>query len=137
MTEQERGTIPIAPESGPRPGISPPMFGPEFYLSVLPERVVSQCDRDPAKIPVVILHLANGGKLDLCHIAHLTDKWFAVQFFRDSSDCADMDLAFLPYDLVVMVTVSIKRSEERRIGFSVDGTLTSQDDLQVDPVQSR
>ena len=96
------------------------MLGPSFYASVLAERVISECHGDPRNVPVVNLHLANGRTLDVCHIMHLAERWFGVQYFRETETCADMDVAFLPYDLVVLVTVSVHRSEERRIGFNVE-----------------
>jgi hypothetical protein len=68
----------------------------------------------------VNLHLANGRTLDLCHIVHLADRWFAVQYFRDSESCEDMDVAFLPYDLVVLVTLSLHSADQRRIGFNIE-----------------
>jgi hypothetical protein len=119
---------PQAPEVQPaRPehvegwtGVPGPAFGPHFYLSVLPDRVISQCQGHPDNIPVVNLHLANGRTLDLCHIVHLADRWFAVQYFRDSESCEDMDVAFLPYDLVVLVTLSLHSADQRRIGFNIE-----------------
>ena len=93
------------------------MFDADFYRKVLPERVTEQCHGHPGDVPVVNLHLANGRTLDLCHVAHLADTWVAVQYFRDTETCDDMDLAFLPYELVTMVTVSLHHPTSRRIGF--------------------
>ena len=57
--------------------------------------------------------------LDLCHISHLAERWFAVRYFREAETCDDMDVAFLPYELVVLVTLSLHQPNSRRIGFSV------------------
>lgn len=116
-----------------RPGIPGPVFGPDFYVTVLPDRVMSQCQGDPNSVPVVNLNLANGRTLDLCHITHLTDRWMAVQYFRDSENCDDMDVAFLPYDLVMMVTVSVHHSGERPIGFNVEGGTPALSGQPVEP----
>ncbi|MBI2872554.1 MAG: hypothetical protein HYY00_05100 [Chloroflexi bacterium] len=92
-------------------------FDASFYRQVLPERVARECQGHPESVPVVNLHLANGRTLDLCHIIHLADTWFAVQYFRDTETCDDMDIAFLPYELVATVTVSLHHAGSRRIGF--------------------
>jgi hypothetical protein len=115
------------------PGVPGPAFGPHFYLSVLPDRVVSQCQGHPDNVPVVNLHLGNGRMLDLCHIVHLTERWFAVQYFRDTETCEDMDVAFLPYDLVVMVTLSLHSADKRRIGFNIEGGPPSLSGQVADP----
>ena len=93
------------------------MFDAIFYKSVLPERVVQECKGNPALLPVVNLFLANGRVLDLCHIVHLAEAWLAVQYFRDTQTCQEMDLAFLPYELVTMVTVSMQHPDSRKTGF--------------------
>ncbi|MBI4338252.1 MAG: hypothetical protein HY683_10545 [Chloroflexi bacterium] len=95
------------------------MFDAEFYRSVLPERVTKECHGRPDSVPVVNLYLANGRTLDLCHIVHLAESWFAVQSFRDAETCDDMDLVFLPYELVTEVTVSLYHPAARRMGFDV------------------
>lgn len=95
------------------------MFGADFYLKILPERVMAECHGRPGEVAVVHLHLGAESSLDLCHIVHLADSWLAVQHFQDVETCDDMDLAFLPYELVTMVTVSLHHPTSRRIGFSV------------------
>lgn len=95
------------------------MFDAGFYHSVLPERVTQECKGHPELVPVVTLHLAAGRILDLCHILHLADTWLAVQYFRDAQTCQDMDVAFLPYDLVGLVTVSMQHPTSRRTGFDL------------------
>jgi hypothetical protein len=68
-------------------------------------------------VPVVTLLLSNGRVLDLCHIVRLDGAWLAVQYFRDTQTCPEMDVAFLPYELVSMVTVSLRHPGNRKIGF--------------------
>ena len=96
-----------------------PPFDANFYQEVLPHRVARECQGRPGAIPVVNLYLSNGRMLDLCHIPHLADRWFAAQHFRDSETCADMDVAFVPYGLVLLVTVSLHNPASRKIGFNI------------------
>lgn len=93
------------------------VFGAEFYANVLPTRVRTECGVRPETVPVVQLYLSNGRVLDLCHIVHLADDWMACRVLRDSENCDDMDLVFIPYGLVAMVTVSLHHAAQRRIGF--------------------
>ncbi|MBI4311016.1 MAG: hypothetical protein HY681_04460 [Chloroflexi bacterium] len=95
------------------------MFDARFYHEVLPERLLAECKLRPGDTLVVVLQLADGAALDLCHLVHLGEEWFSVQYFRDAESCDDMDLAFLPYELVKMVTVSLRHPSARRIGFSL------------------
>ena len=97
------------------------MFEPAFYSGVFPELVKTECRRQAGKVPVVEFKLGDGTKLDVCHLAQLADKWFAVAHFRDIETCDDMDMAFLPYELVVRVDLSFHPPEARRLGFRVSG----------------
>ncbi len=115
----------LAPAGQPWRQATAAPFDAHFYTSVLPDRVVAQCRGNPGAVPVVNLHLANGRVLDLCHIMHLTERWFAVQYFRDTVTCADMDVAFLPYELVVLVSVALQHPHQRRIGFDIGGEAAS------------
>ena len=127
--EEGNSVAETLPVSAARPwrGTSSAPFDAHFYTSVLPDRVVAQCQGNPGAVPVVNLHLANGRVLDLCHIMHLTERWFAVQYFRDTVTCADMDVAFLPYELVVLVSVALQHSSQRRIGFNIRGEAAALD----------
>lgn len=64
-------------------------------------------------MPVVELHLADGTTLDLCHIPTLTAPRLAVQVYRDRETCEDMDLTFIPYGLIMRVTVSMWHRSSR------------------------
>ncbi|MBI4310569.1 MAG: hypothetical protein HY681_02215 [Chloroflexi bacterium] len=93
------------------------MFDAAFYQAVLPDRVALECKGNPGMTPVVKLHLSNGQTLDVCHIVHLDGRWMAVQHFRDAQTCQDMDMAFLSYELVAMVSVSMQHTASRSMGF--------------------
>jgi len=95
------------------------MFDAAFYAAVFPELVQQECRRQPGKVPVVQFRVGDGATLDVCHFLQLSEKWLAVAFFRDPETCEDMDIAFLPYELVVRIIVSLHSPESRRLGFRV------------------
>jgi hypothetical protein len=101
------------------------MFDASFYAETLPNLVQSECQRQPDKTPVVELRLGDGGTLDVCHVAQLAQQWLAVTFFRDAEKCDDMDVAFLPYELVSRVAVSLHHKQMRKLGFSIEDTVKS------------
>jgi hypothetical protein len=96
-----------------------PVFDAHFYQTVLLDRVSAECQAHPEQIPAVLLSLADGAQLDLCHIARLADTWLAVACFRDRATCDDMDQIFLPYRVVVRVTLSLHHPQTHRLGFDV------------------
>ena len=95
------------------------VFDAAFYTTVFLDLVRKECRRQADKVPVVEFRLGDGGGLDVCHILQLSDRWLAVAFFRDPEACDDMDVAFLPYELVVRITVSLHNPQSRRLGFTV------------------
>lgn len=97
--------------------MSGPPFGPEFFATVLLDRVRTACDGHPGEVPVVELHLSDGYTLDLCHIPAVDRRWLAAQAYRDRETCEEMDLLFVPYALVARVTVSMWHPRQRPIGF--------------------
>ena len=103
------------------------MFLIDFYKAVLPDRVERECKREPGRVPVVQFLLADGTTLDVCHIAHLADTWLGVAAYRDAAACEDMDFAFLPYEAVTRVTLSLHDSSARRIGFDTAKSVRSTD----------
>lgn len=96
------------------------MFDRTFYRGALPERVEQQCAMKTGQIPVVELRLADGATLDICHIVHLAEPWFAVAYYRDAANCDDMDLVFLPYQAVTRVALSMHDPRSRRLGFKLE-----------------
>lgn len=92
-------------------------FDATFFSQFLGERARAFCAKQPDSTPVVLLHLADGAVLDLCHIDQLFADWMAVSVYRDPKTCDRMDLAFVPYAWVTRVTLSLPSVHERRIGF--------------------
>jgi hypothetical protein len=95
------------------------MFDAAFFQTVFPERLQVQCQAQPDRVPVVELHLADGTKLDICHVAFLAESWLAVAYYRDGGSDAELDTAFLPYGLIARVTVSLHPRSSRKAGFMV------------------
>jgi hypothetical protein len=93
------------------------MFDEAFFRVALPDLVTAECRRQPNRTPVVELRLGDCGALDVCHVGRLDEKWLAIAFYRDPRTCEDMDYAFLPYELVTRVTVSLHSREQRKLGF--------------------
>jgi len=97
---------------------SAPVFDAGFYQAVLSDRVAKECEGHPGLVPVVELRLGDGTVLDLCHVIALSERWMSVAFFRNTETCEDMDVTFVPYELVIRVTVSLHLPSHRAIGFS-------------------
>ena len=95
------------------------MFDAAFYQTVFPQLLQQECRRQSGKVPIVEFRLGDGTTLDICHVIQPTDRWMVVAFFRDPKTCEDMDLAFLPYEMVVRIGVSFHDPKLRRIGFTL------------------
>lgn len=92
------------------------MFDAAFFKTVFPERLQVQCQAQPDGVPVVELHLADGTKLDVCHVAFQAESWLAVAYYEDGRGEPELDTAFLPY---TGVTVSLHPRSSRKAGFLV------------------
>jgi len=92
-------------------------FDAVFFSGFLGERARALCAQQPDRTAVVLLHLADGAILDLCHIEQLFPDWMAGRVYWDPKTCDRMDLVFVPYALITRVTVSLPSIHERRIGF--------------------
>lgn len=111
----------VGREQTETPGSGGPTFNADFFRKVLPEGAATACEGVADSVPVVNVHLANGRVLDLCHIARIAEAWIAVYYYRNASRSYEMDLAFVPYPLVVLVTVSARQATERKMGFTLSG----------------
>ena len=96
-----------------------PFDGP-FFQTVFPERIQAACPGSSGIIPVVLLQLADGHILDLCHIDLLTPQWMAVEAFRDNASCEEMDVVFVPYEMIALITISRQSPSQRRLGFRLE-----------------
>lgn len=105
-----------------RAEIAGPLFGVPFFGTVLRDRLGEHCSGIGSDTPQVLLHLADGSLLDICHITELAPRWISVTVFRDERSCDRMDLEFVPYQLITRVTLSSRPADERQLGFNVEGS---------------
>lgn len=95
-------------------------FDARFFSAIFPDRLQAACPREGGEIPVVLLDLADGRTLDLCHIDLLGPTWMAVSAFREKDSCDEMDHVFVPYEMIALVTISRRDPSQRRVGFQAD-----------------
>jgi hypothetical protein len=97
-----------------------PPFDAVFFATAFRERVGALCKERPGDATVVLVQLADGRVLDLCHIELLAQRWMMAAVFREGSDCKEMDTALVPYELVTRITLSRRKASERRLGFQLE-----------------
>lgn len=95
------------------------MFDKTFFEEFLGQRVAKACPMQADEIPVVLVHLADGAVLDVCHVEESTEAWIALLHFTQVPECERMDLSFVRYETIVRITVSPRSRTERKVGFSV------------------
>lgn len=103
----------------PSPETEAAPFGPAFFSTAFRERVGALCKERPGGATVVLVQLADGRVLDLCHIERLAPRWMMAAVFREGSDCREMDTALVPYEMITRITLSRRTASERRLGFQV------------------
>jgi hypothetical protein len=95
-------------------------FGPHFFLEQL-RAFARDCCPDPADgLPFVEVRLADGEVLDLCHVVGVGPAWVVLAVNDSQPDGAvRMKTEFVPYAVVVRVTVRPSRPESPRLGFDI------------------
>lgn len=96
------------------------MFDRQFFSVILPQHVRDALATHRGRVPVLELHLIDRTVLDLCHIVRLADGWVAVAYFCREDAWDDYDLAFIPYATIARVTLTLRDTDERAIGFRAD-----------------
>lgn len=96
------------------------MFDRQFFAQILPEHVRSLVRSHAGQTAVLELHLAGGTTLDLCHVVRVADTWVAVAHFCRGDREDNTDIAFIPYQTIARVTISMRDQAERRIGFDTE-----------------
>jgi hypothetical protein len=94
-----------------------------FFQTIFPERLVAACQAHSEEVPVVLLQLADERELDLCHIELLAPEWMAAAVFRNTASCDDMDMVFVPYEMITRVTLTHRNAKERHLGFQSERPL--------------
>ncbi len=107
-----------------RPAEGPP-FGAGFFSTAFRERVGTLCRQRPDEAAVVLVQLADGCVLDVCHIELITRRWMMAAVFRDGADCEGMDTALVPYGMITRITFSRRKASERRLGFQLEKSIST------------
>ncbi len=94
-------------------------FGSAFFLSRLGGFVRERCPTPADGLPIVLLHLADGEVLDVCHVIGLARPWvaLAVHDERDAAGPMRMRTVVVPYGCIVRVTLRADTADGIRIGF--------------------
>jgi hypothetical protein len=96
------------------------VFDRDFFLTVLPEQVRALAASKPGQTPVLHLHVMGGPVYDICHLMALADEWLSAAYFAEPDDCDEVEIAFLPYNQIVRITVSLPEAAERPMGFNAE-----------------
>jgi hypothetical protein len=96
-------------------------FGPGFFLGQLRAFARDECP-DPAEgLPAVVVHLATGEDLSLCHVAGLAPSFVALVVREPDAGDGRMHMELVPYALITRVTIRPSSRADRHVGF--DATL--------------
>lgn len=96
-----------------------PTFGPAFFLSQLVQLVRDSCPAPSEGLPRVLVHVAGGDVLDVCHVIAIAPRWVALAVFDEEDR---MVTEFVPYPLITRLSVCAPRAKagERKLGFRQD-----------------
>lgn len=94
-------------------------FGPAFFLTRLGAFVRDRCPTPADGLPIVMLHLADGEVLDVCHVIGLARSWvaLAVHDERGLPGPPRMRTVVVPYCAVTRVTFRADTADGVRVGF--------------------
>jgi hypothetical protein len=93
--------------------------GLDFFLSSLGAFLRDRCPTPADGLPVVLVHLADGEVLDVCHIIGFARRWvaLAVHDERGPSGPPRMKTAVVPYEAICRFTMRAEPEGGTRIGF--------------------
>jgi hypothetical protein len=114
----------MAKSSAKRKGRTAParwVFGPEFFAQTLGALARTECAAGDAR-PEVILHLADGMSISVCHLVGLAPAWVAIEAHEDAraDGARTTRTEIVPYEGIVRVTLRAMGSEDARIGFDAN-----------------
>ena len=97
-------------------------FGPGFFLRQLRAFIRDRCPDPSEALPSVQLHLAEGDRIEVCHLIALAPRWLALAAIEEERALAapTMRTEIVPYALVSRVTVRPFRPQPGRVGFEAD-----------------
>jgi hypothetical protein len=80
--------------------------------------VRDQCPDPKENVPTVLVHLADGETLDVCHIIGVSPQWVALAV-RDAMNHRDgMAVELVPFEIIRRVCIASRRAEDASIGFA-------------------
>jgi len=93
-------------------------FGPSFFLGHLGGFVRDRCPDPKENLPTVVVRLADGEALDVCHIIAVSPRWVMLAV-RDAANHRDgMAVELVPYEMIRHVRIVTRHAEGPSIGFS-------------------
>lgn len=100
-------------------------FGPVFFLTHLRAFVRDHCPSPADGLPAVELALADGARLQLCHVIGVAPAWVALAVIdEDGVGGRPMRTEFVPYASIARIGIRPPRGEDPDIGFSQSGPPT-------------
>ena len=95
-------------------------FGPGFFLEQLGAFARERCPSHLEPLPSVLIHLATGDELRLCHVMGLAPSFVALAI-HDETRCAGASTAMrtelVPYSLITRVTIRRRGEGDAHVGF--------------------
>lgn len=97
-------------------------FGPTFFLTQLAAFVRDRCPSPGEGLPTVLVHLADGEVLDLCHVIGVSIHWAALavrisQGTPASGGSYTMRTVLVPYPHMVRITMQPESLDAPGVGF--------------------
>jgi hypothetical protein len=116
--------MPNQPEEGlveaPEP-TSAATFGPGFFLGQLRAFARDCCPSPSETLPSVVIHLATGEMLELCHIMGLAPAFAALAIHDEKKSGGGtgdaMRTELVPYALITRITIRPRRNSGTHVGF--------------------
>lgn len=100
-------------------------FGPVFFLTHLRAFVRDHCPSPADGLPAVELALADGARLQLCHVIGVAPAWVALAVIdEDGAGGRPMRTEFVPYASIARIGIRPPRGGDPGIGFSQSGPPT-------------
>lgn len=96
-------------------------FGPGFFLGQLRAFARECCPSHLEPLPSVIIHLATGEALGLCHVMGLAPSFVALAVHEEARGSGTTSMAMrtelVPYALIARVTIRPRGGADAHVGF--------------------
>lgn len=109
----------VAPDAPPAASGAP--FGPGFFLGQLRAFARECCPSHLEPLPSVLIHLATGEVLGLCHVMGLAPSFVALAVHEEARGSGTTSMAMrtelVPYTLIARVTIRPRGDSDVHVGF--------------------